>query len=106
MVRTQHDPRFERDGADLWRSELLPLTDAVLGTTLQVPTMDGQASVTVPPGTQPDSLLRLRGKGLPEFGGGAHGDLYVRMLLQVPQQLSPQEKALYQQLRELRSGSQ
>lgn len=101
VVRSTPDPRFARDGADLWHSESLPVADAVLGITLQVPTLDGHASVTIPPGTQPDSVLRLRGKGLPEFGGGGHGDLYVRIQLQIPQQLSPQERALYQQLRAL-----
>jgi len=51
------------------------------------------------------AVLRLRGKGLPEFGGDGTGDLYVRIQLQVPQQLSPQEQALYRQLRALASGS-
>lgn len=101
VVRTVPDPRFERAGADLWRTEPLPLVDAVLGRTLEVPTLDGHASVTVPAGTQPDSVLRLRGKGLPEFGGRGTGDMFVRMLLQVPQHLSPGEKALYEQLRKL-----
>jgi molecular chaperone DnaJ len=104
VVRSIPDPRFERAGADLWRIETLPLADAVLGTTLEVPTLDGHASVTIPAGTQPDSVFRLRGKGLPEFGGG-HGDLYVRMQLHVPQHLSPEEKGLYQQLRTLASAS-
>ena len=104
VVRSIPDQRFERVGADLWRTETLSIADAVLGINLEVPTLDGHASVTVPPGTQPDSVLRLRGKGLPEFGGGK-GDLYVRIQLQVPQHLSSQEKALYQQLRALASGS-
>lgn len=104
VVRSSPDPRFERSGADLWHTELLPITDAVLGVALEVPTLDGHASVTVPPGTQPDSVLRLRGKGLPEFGGNGHGDLYVRMQLHVPQHLSPEEKELYQKLRALRGG--
>lgn len=104
VVRSVPDPRFERTGADLWHTELLPITDAVLGVTLEVPTLDGHASVTVPPGTQPENVLRLRDKGLPEFGGNGHGDLYVRIQLHVPQHLSPEEKALYQQLRALRGG--
>lgn len=104
MVRSIPDRRFERAGAGLWRTEKLPIADAVLGITLEVPTLEGHASVTVPPGTQPDSLLRLRGKGLPEFGGGT-GDLYVRIQLQVPQQPSPQEQALYRQLRALAIGN-
>jgi molecular chaperone DnaJ len=104
VVRSLHDPRFVRDGADLWHSVNLPVPDAVLGTTLEVPTLDGHASVTIPAGTQPDSVLRLQGKGLPDFGGNSHGDLFVRIQLQVPQHPSPQENALYQQLRALAGG--
>ena len=101
VVRSLPDPRFVRDGADLWHSVILPVPDAVLGITLEVPTLDGHASVTIPAGTQPDSVLRLQGKGLPKFGGNSHGDLFVRIQLQVPQYPSPQENALYQQLRAL-----
>lgn len=101
VVSSTPDRRFERAGADLWRTEWLPLVDAVLGKTLEVPTLSGHASVSVPPGTQPDSVLRLRGKGLPEFNGKGTGDLFVRIQLQVPQHLTAQEKELYQQLRAL-----
>jgi len=101
VVRTREDPRFERAGADLLRQETIPLTDAVLGTTLQVPTLDGTASVTIPPGTQPDAVLRLKGKGLPEFGNGQHGEMYLRIAVRVPERLSREERQLYEQLREL-----
>jgi molecular chaperone DnaJ len=99
VVRTRPDPRFEREGADLLRAETLPLVDAVLGATLEVPTLDGPASVTVPPGTQPGEVLRLKGKGLPEFGSKRHGDLYLRMNVAVPERLSVEERALYEKLR-------
>ena len=99
VVRSRHDPRFERAGADLLRQETIPLTDAVLGATLQVPTLDGSASVTIPPGTQPSAVLRLKGKGLPEFGNGHHGELYLRIEVHVPEKLSGEERELYERLR-------
>lgn len=99
VVRSRPDPRFERAGADLLRQETISLTDAVLGTTLQVPTLDGSASVTIPPGTQPGALLRLKDKGLPEFGNGHHGELYLRITVRVPEQLSREERELYERLR-------
>jgi molecular chaperone DnaJ len=99
LVYSRRDSRFERAGADLLRVETIPLTDAVLGTTLEVPTLDGSASVTVPPGTQPDAVLRLKGKGLPLFGGGSQGDLYLRIGVHVPERLSRTEHELYEQLR-------
>ena len=101
VVRTEPDPRFERVGADLLRQTPISVIDAVLGTTLTVPTLDGSASVTVPPGTQPDAVLRLKGKGLPVFGKGAHGDLYVRLAVRIPQHLSAAQRQLFEQLRAL-----
>lgn len=105
VVRTEPDPRFERAGAHLWRVEPLSVPDAVLGTVLQVPTLDAPVAVTVPPGTQPDTVLRVAGRGLPAFGGGRRGDLYLRMQVLVPQQPGAQERALYQQLRQLGGGA-
>jgi molecular chaperone DnaJ len=102
VVRTRRDPRFERDGADLLRQETISLTDAVLGATLEVPTLSGSASVSIPPGTQPGAVLRLKGKGLPEFGNPRRGDLYLRIEVQVPEQLSREERELYERLRTIR----
>lgn len=99
IVRTADDPRFERHGRDLYRVETIDVVDAVLGTTLGVPTLEGQVSVKVPAGTQPDAMLRLRGKGLPSFGGGARGDLYVRVQVHIPQRLSDRQRRLFEQLR-------
>lgn len=101
VVRTRPDARFERMGADLLREETISIADAVLGTTLDVPTLEGSARVTVPAGTQPDETLRLKAKGLPTFGGGSRGDLYLRLAVRVPRRLTRQERALYEKLREL-----
>lgn len=99
VVRSQPDPRFERDGPDLLRQETIAVADAVLGTTLTVPTLEGTASVTVPPGTQPDAVLRLKGKGLPVFGGAQRGDMYLRIAVRIPKHLVREERELYEQLR-------
>jgi len=77
----------------------IALVDAVLGATLQVPTLDGSASVTIPPGTQPGAVLRLKDKGLPEFGNGRNGDLYLQIGVRVPERLSREERDLYERLR-------
>jgi len=100
IVRSTPDARFSRVNAQLWRTETIGVADAVLGTKLKVPTLDGAAvTVTVAPGTQPDTVLRLRGKGLPEFGGNRRGDLLVRIKVHVPERLSAAERALYERLR-------
>lgn len=103
VVRSEYDPRFERSGPDLLRQETIPLTDAVLGATLQVPTLDGSASVTIPPGTQPGAVLRLKGKGLPEFGSERRGEMYLRIDVHVPEKLSREERELYERLRSIGS---
>jgi len=102
VVKSAPDARFSRAGADLWREETISVPDAVLGTTLDVPTLEADASVTVPPGTQPDSVLRLRGKGLPQFQARGHGDLYLRVKVHVPERLSARERDMYEKLRALR----
>jgi len=101
IVRTLADERFERRGADLWRIERIELTDAVLGTELRLPSLDGALKVQIPAGTQPDSVLRLHGKGLPVFGSTSRGDYFVRIDVHIPEKLSAEEQRLYQELRDL-----
>lgn len=104
VVRTLPDPRFERAGADLWRAESVSVPEAVLGGTRRVPTLDGAVEAAIPPGTQPDTVLRLAGRGLPEFGGTRRGDLYVRLRVAVPEHLGAGERELYEQLRQLEAA--
>jgi molecular chaperone DnaJ len=102
VLRAREDSRFIREGADLWRQEQVRLPDAVLGTQLKVPTLEGgQVEVDIPPGTQPDTVLRLRGKGLPHFGGAGKGDMYLRVKVRIPTKLSREEKELYARLQAL-----
>jgi molecular chaperone DnaJ len=102
IVRGAQDARFDRLDAELWRTETVTVADAVLGTTLNVPTLDGPpVALSVPPGTQPGTILRLRGKGLPAFGRRHRGDLLVRLNVHVPEHPSPEERAIYERLRVL-----
>ena len=101
LISTAPDARFQRRGADLWRAETLQITDAVLGSTLHVQTLDGDVDVKIPAGTQPNEILRLRGKGLPRFGRSGNGDINLRIQLHIPDHLSEEETKLYTQLREL-----
>jgi molecular chaperone DnaJ len=105
IVASAPDARFARSGADLWRTETLAVADAVLGTTLKAPTLDGTVEVTVPPGTQPGEVLRLRGKGLPVFGARGRGDLNLRIEVKIPERLTAEERALYEKLRAPPRGS-
>ena len=100
VVNSKRDARFERHGPDLWRREIIAVPDAVLGTRINVPTLDGEVEVKVPPGSQPDEVLRLKGKGLPVFGAPMRGDMNIRLQIHIPENPSKEERELYSKLRE------
>jgi molecular chaperone DnaJ len=101
ILRSAPDPRFVRRGAHLWRWETISIPDAVLGARRTVPTLDGTVEVTIPPATQSGAVLRLAGKGLPEFGLDRRGDLYLQLDVHIPARLSKRQRELYEQLRAL-----
>ena len=98
-IRTRADARFTRAGADLWHDLHIQAPDAALGVTAAVPVIQGQARVRVPPGTQPGSVLRVEGRGLPRYGGHGRGSLNLTVILDIPQRLSARQRQLYEQLR-------
>ncbi len=97
-VYSRPDSRFQRRGVDLWRSESLYPDEAVLGARHIVPTLEGNVEVKIPPGAQPDEVLRLRGKGLPRYDHRGRGDLNIRLQVQIPTDPTDKEKQLYQTL--------
>ena len=104
-VRMEPDKRFERRGDDLYLRLPVDLFIAVLGGEVTVPTLSGSVSLSVPPGSQGGQTMRLRGKGMPNLKQPSkRGDLFVRLQLQVPPKLSPQEEKLWEQLARLRKG--
>ena len=98
-IRTRADPRFTRAGADLWHDLHIQAPDAALGVTAAVPVPGGQVRVRVPPGTQPGTVLRVGGRGLPRYGGHGRGSLNLTVILDIPRQLSARQRQLYEQLR-------
>jgi molecular chaperone DnaJ len=100
VVFSASDGRFERSGTDLWRVEEVSISDVVLGVEREVSTLEGETTVTIPPGTQSDWVLRLDGKGLPRFGGGRRGDLHLRLRVRIPQKLSVEQRRLFESLRQ------
>ncbi|WP_431682623.1 DnaJ C-terminal domain-containing protein [Kitasatospora sp. KL5] len=101
VVRTAPDPRFTRQGADLWCGLEIPVHDAVLGTSRTVPTLDGDVPLAVPAGTQPGAVLDVPGRGLPRPGGGTRGDLRVSVTVKIPDRPGEEERDLYRRLAEL-----
>ena len=93
-VRVAPDPRFERQGEDLLHVRTIAFTQAVLGTHLDVDTLEGLEELIVPPGTQPGHVFRLKGRGVPALRGRGRGDLLVRVDVEVPTRLSAEEDEL------------
>lgn len=105
VVQVAPDPRFERQGDDLYTEVTVDLYTAVLGGEVRVPTPAGDVMLTIPPGTQPGQTFRLRGRGMPRLGSpDRHGDLYVRVQVELPRQLSAEERELFARLAALRRG--
>jgi molecular chaperone DnaJ len=106
LVHVEADNRFERHGADLVTRIDVPFTDAALGATMTVPTIEGEEELEVEPGTQPAAVLRLRGRGLPELRGrgGRRGDLHVIVNVLVPSKLSDEQRELLRRFAESANG--
>ncbi|MGE5293375.1 MAG: DnaJ C-terminal domain-containing protein [Solirubrobacterales bacterium] len=96
-VKFAQHPEFRVRDADLYYDLDLAPWEAVLGATVDIPTLDGSVSLKVPAGTTAERKLRLRGKGLPT-SDGTRGDLYAVVSIQVPAHLTPEQKALWEQL--------
>jgi curved DNA-binding protein len=96
-VRFAEHPDFRVRDADLYSNLELSPWEAVLGSTVDIQTLDGTASLRVPAGSLAGQKFRLRGKGLPS-GNGARGDLYAIVSIQVPEHLTPEQKLLWERL--------
>jgi len=97
-VHVATDPRFERRGRNVTTNVKVPLTQAILGTTVEVPTLDETITLKVPAGTQPGTTMRVKGRGVPANGKHASGDLLVTVNVALPKKLTRQQRALVEQL--------
>ncbi|HXY31750.1 MAG TPA: molecular chaperone DnaJ [Gemmatimonadaceae bacterium] len=100
----EEDPRFERDGADLYTEALVTYSQLALGSDIDVPYIVGSISLRVPPGTQSGQIFQLRGRGFPRVNATGSGDLHVRVQLWTPQKLGDEERQSIQRLRELEAA--
>jgi curved DNA-binding protein len=95
------DPTFQADGHDLNINRTVKLSEALLGTQVEVPTLIGKSrSLKVPPGTRHKTKMRLSGHGLPHMSSGGRGDLFVTILIDMPKSLSDDQKELIHRLAE------
>ena len=102
FIEEQAHPEFIRDENDLIYNLLLTVSEATLGTTVQIPTINGKANINIKAGTQPGTVLRLRGKGLPAVKGYGYGtgDLIVNISVYIPETLNKEEKKAFESMQE------
>jgi curved DNA-binding protein len=101
QAKVQKDPNFSHEGKDLHIDREIKLTEALLGTKIEIPTPEGKKlNLKIPPKTQHNTKMRLKGFGLPEMKTGQRGDLYARILVKFPKRLNKEQKALIEKLAE------
>jgi DnaJ-class molecular chaperone len=97
VVEVAPDKHFQREGADIVTEETISFANAALGAELSVETIHGPVTIRVPAGTQPHSLIRLTGKGVPHVRGNSSGDHYVRISVTIPKNLTKRQKELLEE---------
>jgi len=98
QISIEDHPFFNREGDDLIVEREINFSEAVLGTTVEVPTLEGKKIVKVPPGTQSHTKMRLKGLGIPHFQGEGRGDEYVKVVVKVPKKLTEKNRKLIEEL--------
>ena len=98
-IEEAEHPELKRDGNNLYYNCYINFADAALGTSIEIPTLEGKAKFKIEPGTQSGKVFRLRGKGLPEVNSYQKGDLLVDVNIWTPQTLSSEEKEMLEKLR-------
>ena len=98
LIEEEPDPELVRDGNDLIHNLNITVTTALLGGTVEVPTVGGRAKIKIAPGTHAGKVLRLAGKGLPEVNGYGRGDELIVVDITIPSKLSSEERRLVEQL--------
>ncbi len=101
VIYVSPNPRFERDGNDLYTDIKIKFTLAALGGQVEIETLTGKAVLKIPAGTQPNAALRMKGLGMPDLRGGVRGDLYVRIHVEVPTKLTDAQRAKLEEFAKL-----
>jgi molecular chaperone DnaJ len=104
LVRIREHASFVRHGADIVCEVPVSFAQLALGAEVEVPVLDGSATLTIPAGTQPQDILKLRGKGIPHLRGRGRGDSCYRLLLEVPQKLNAKQREALEAFEKASSG--
>lgn len=103
FLRVKADPKFKREGPEIYSDASVSYLDAILGASVKTPVVDGEVTIKVPPGTQPGQVMRLKGNGAPKLGQpDVRGDHYLTINVEIPKDISKEEEELFQKLKEIR----
>ena len=97
---------FRRDGTNIRLDVPISFTQAALGAEIEVPTLDGNVKYQIPEGTQSDTEFRIRGQGIPQFGGSQKGDLIFRVRVEIPKRMTDKQRELLRQFDDLSTGKE
>lgn len=97
-ITVKDHPVFKREGSDLYADKEIQFTQAALGSVIEASTLEGVRKVKIPPGTQSNSKIRLKGYGLPHFQSKGKGDLYIRVIVRIPKKLDKKQRILLEEL--------
>ena len=103
LIEEEDDPDFTRDGNDLIYNLNISIPQAILGDSVEIPTVDAKAKIKIEPGTPTGKVLRLKGKGIPDVNGYGKGDLLVIVNVHIPKSLTAEEKKIVEQLKDAKS---
>lgn len=99
-IDVKPDKTFKREGADVFVDQEIPLTTAISGGTIEVPTIDGNLKLKIRSGTQSGTMVRLRGRGIKNLRGYGRGDQYVRLLVHIPSRLTHRQREILEEFEE------
>jgi molecular chaperone DnaJ len=98
LIEEEAHPTLHRDGLNVAFDLHITFPDAVFGTQVEVPTIDGKAKIKIPAGTQSGKIFRLKGKGFPEVNGYSKGDQLIHVNVWTPQNISSEERSILEKL--------
>ncbi|CAD6517004.1 chaperone Hsp40, co-chaperone with DnaK [metagenome] len=96
-IRVQPHPKFKRDGMDIFYDQDISMIDAALGHEITVPTLDGTEKIKVESGSQPNTIIKLKGKGVPRMNSKNRGDQFIRIVVNIPKKLNKHQKNLLEE---------
>ncbi|MCR4881551.1 MAG: molecular chaperone DnaJ [bacterium] len=106
VLHVAEDERFHREGYNLFVTEYISFPQAALGDVIEIETVDGKESLNISPSTQTDTIIKVKGKGVPYINSSKRGDMYVKVVVSTPVSLTDEEKKLYKRIYEIETNKE